>query len=224
MKQQLTLEQLCREAAVFARAEATHLEPTLYGVDNGKTIGTYLEHKFRDFLRDNYTYDEGSSAEGMDFPGLGVDMKVTRQSQPQSSCPFRSARQKIFGLGYSLLVSVYEKSDDDAARTATLEILHAIYIAQHRTGDYTLTRILREYHEHEANEEDFVAVLRDRNLPVDEIGAREIAEQLIEQPPEQGYVTVSNALQWRLQYGRAISVAGTVEGVTELLSGKEPVA
>jgi len=224
VKQQLTLEQLCREAAWFAQAEATHAEPALYGVDNGKTIGTYLEHKFRRHLRDNYTYDEGNSADGIDFPGLSVDMKVTRRSQPQSSCPFRSARQKIFGLGYSLLVLVYEKSDDDVARTATLEILHAIYIGQHRTGDYTLTRILREYYEHEANEEDFVAVLRDRNLPVDEIGAREIAEQLIERPPEQGYVTVSNALQWRLQYSRAISVAGTVDGVAELLPGKEPVA
>jgi hypothetical protein len=41
-------------------------------------------------------------------------MKVTRIKQPQSSCPFKSARQKIYGLGYSLIVFVYEKIDDFA--------------------------------------------------------------------------------------------------------------
>ena len=35
--------------------------------------------------------------------------------------------------------------------------------------------------------------------------------------PTIGYLTVSNALQWRLQYGRAIGVAGTTEGVEDLL-------
>jgi hypothetical protein len=30
--------------------------------------------------------------------------------------------------------------------------------------------------------------------------------------------TVSNALQWRLQYGRAIGVVGTIEGVEDLLA------
>ena len=39
-------------------------------------------------------------------------MKVTAITQPQSSCPFKSARQKIFDLGYSLLVFVYDKKDD----------------------------------------------------------------------------------------------------------------
>lgn len=52
---------------------------------------------------------------------------------------------------------------------------------------------------------------------MDEIGRVALAEQVLEQPPEIGYLTVSNALQWRLQYGRAIGIAGTVEGVEELL-------
>jgi len=81
-----------------------------------------------------------------------VDIKVTSIRQPQSSCPFKSARQKIYGLGYSLLVFVYDKHDE---------------------------------------------VLRN--------------------PPEVGYLTVSNALQWRLQYSRVIEQAGKVGGILRLV-------
>ena len=55
------------------------------------------------------------------FPGLFVDIKVTSAKQPQSSARFKSARQKIFGLGYSLLIFVYDKVDDSTNRTANLK-------------------------------------------------------------------------------------------------------
>ncbi len=106
----LTIKILCKEAKIFAEKESTHSEPALYSVTDGKAVGTYFEHKFQSHLHAKYQYDEGSSAKGMDFPVLGVDMKVTSIKQPQSSCPYKSARQKIFGLGYSLLVFVYEKN------------------------------------------------------------------------------------------------------------------
>src|SRR4051812_19770189 len=94
---ELTIPILCEEAALFAQLESTYPEPTLYGVTDGKAIGTYLEHKFRAHLVAKYDFTPGSSANGIDFPGLQVDMKVTAVRQPQSSCPFKSARQKIFG-------------------------------------------------------------------------------------------------------------------------------
>jgi len=34
--------------------------------------------------------------------------------------------------------------------------------------------------------------------------------------PQIGYLTISNALQWRLQYARVIEQAGKVEGVLRL--------
>jgi hypothetical protein len=55
--------------------------------------------------------------------------------------------------------------------------------------------------------------MQDKNLPVDEIEANSIAQQLLREKPEQGYLTVSNALQWRLQYGRVIQSAGQVSGI-----------
>ena len=59
-------------------------------------------------------------------------------------------------------------------------------------------------------------MFQDRNLPVDEIEGRRLAEELLARPPQQGYLTISNALQWRLQYGRAIAEAGTATGVIRL--------
>lgn len=58
-----------------------------------------------------------------------------------------------------------------------------------------------------ANIDDIDAFLQERNLPLDEIGRRQLAERILQNPPEQGVLTISNALQWRLQYGRAIRIA-----------------
>jgi len=109
--QKLSVELLQGEAKVFSDVESNHDEPSLFGVTDGKAVGTYLEHKFQAYLHKKYKYEEGSSAKGIDFPSLSVDMKVTSIKQPQSSCPYKAARQKIHGLGYSLLVFVYEKTD-----------------------------------------------------------------------------------------------------------------
>jgi hypothetical protein len=212
----LNQKNLLAEAQVFAALiSATH-EPTLFGVTDGKAVGTYLESRFVQHLTTKYHFEAGNAAKGIDLPTLNVDIKTTSITQPQSSCPFRSARQKVFGLGYSLLVFVYEKTDDNATQTAHLEIKHTIFIEATRTADYTLTRLLREAVAAGANTEDLSALMLDRNLPLDEIEASSIAEELLSQPLEQGYLTISNALQWRLQYSRAIAEAGNVKGVIRL--------
>ena len=38
-------------------------------------------------------------------------------------------------------------------------------------------------------------------------------DEILENPPEQGYLTISNALQWRLQYKRVIGLDNSVTGV-----------
>jgi hypothetical protein len=136
--------------------------------------------------------------------------------QPQSSCPFKSARQKIYGLGYSLLVFVYEKTDDPQKSTGNLNVLHTIFISKERTGDYQTTTGLRKILDNDGNKDDILAFIEDRRLPVDEIEASVIADEILANPPEIGYLTISNALQWRLQYGRVIEKAGSVPGVERL--------
>lgn len=215
-KKKLTIKLLCQEAAAFAVVESSYPELTLYGVTDGKAIGTYLEHKFRAHLQAKYTFASSSSAAGIDFPDLQVDMKVTAITQPQSSCPFESARQKIFGLGYSVLVFVYEKKDDPKTVTAVLNILHTVFVEKHRTADFTMTRLIRQHLAAGCNAEDLIGLMHDKNLPVDDIEAKNIAEELLKKPCEQGYLTISNALQWRLQYTRVIEQAGKVDGIRKL--------
>src|ERR1043166_3880452 len=139
----LTIELIQREAVAFAKAESKYPEPSLFGVTDGKAVGTYLEHKFQAYLQSRYQYSRGSSAKGIDFPELDLDMKVTSIHQPQSSCPFKGAREKIYGLGYSLLVFVYDKKDDAQTQTGQLEILHTILVHKERTADYQMTIALR---------------------------------------------------------------------------------
>ena len=212
----LTIESLCSEAALFSAIEYLHPQSTLYGVTDGKAIGTYLEQQFRLYLKNKYDFIEGNSASGIDFPSLLIDIKVTSVKQPQSSCPFRSARQKIFGLGYGLIIFVYEKTDDSVNRTGTLNILHTIYVSAERTGDFQTTRGIRNILANEGNKDDLMAFMVDRNLPVDGIELSNIADEIIAEPPIQGFLTISNALQWRLQYGRVIELAGQENGLTAI--------
>ena len=212
-KKKLNIRTLVTEAARFAKVESTHNEPSLYGVTDGKAVGTYFEHKFTQYLAGKYEYQQGNSASGIDFPGLGVDMKVTSVKQPQSSCPFKSPRQKIYGLGYNLLVFVYEKTDDRKKRTGRLDMQHTIFIEQGRTADFQMTKGIIDILKNKGNIDDLIAFMQDKNLPIDDIEANSIAEEIMKNPPKQGYLTISNALQWRLQYGRVIQEAGKIKGI-----------
>jgi hypothetical protein len=100
MKKQLDVRTLCEEARRFAEIESTHPEPAIYGVTDGKAVGTYFEHKFQGYLQTKYV--------------------------------------------------------------------------------------------------------------------AEIADEILHKPPIVGYLTISNALQWRLQYSRVIEEAGNVAGIHRL--------
>lgn len=67
------------------------------------------------------------------------------------------------------------------------------------------------------NLDDIAAFLLERLLPVDEIQAMELAEEILTNPPNIGYLTISNALQWRLQYRRVIEIAGQIEGIHKII-------
>lgn len=217
----LTLSSLKTAARDFCIVLSTTPIPNLYGVTDGKAVGTYVELTFNQYLSTNYEYTLGSAALGIDFPGLEVDLKVTSIRQPQSSCPFRNASQKVYGLGYHLLILAYEKIDEHSSRTTNLKFQNVVFVSRERTGDYQTTYGLREILRRNGNKEDVIAFLEERNFPLDEIGREILAERILQQPPEIGYLTISNALQWRLQYSRIIQVATTMTtvGVENLLLG-----
>jgi len=223
MKEKLTIKKLIEEAYNFCVAESKHKNKELYGVTDGKAVGTHIEHKFKKYLDDKYKLTIGSSASGIDLPSddIQTDIKVTSIKQPQSSCPFKDVKQKIFGLGYNLLVFVYDKTDDPKTKTATLNFVSCSFVAKERTADYTTTFRLREMVKDKANEADIIAYLQDKNIPADEITLSQLAKQILSSPPEQGYLTISNALQWRLQYQRIVDLSENVKGITKIVHKKK---
>ena len=126
-KPRLTIEILIQEAKQFCITMSQIRHENIVGVTDGKAIGTYIEHEFKNLLAQKYMVTIGSSAQGIDFPDpdINTDMKTTFITQPQSSCPFKNARQKIFGLGYNLLLFVYRKDDK---QEHNLQFLHARFI------------------------------------------------------------------------------------------------
>lgn len=213
MKNNLTIDILIQEAKLFCDIMSNENHKSLIGVTDGKAVGTYVEHRFQHYLSEKYLVTIGSSARGIDLPDsiIQTDIKVTSITQPQSSCPFQNARQKIFGLGYNLLVFVYDKKD--TVDSCTLYFTHCSFIKRERTADYTITYRLRQMISDGANREDIVAFLRDKNVPGDDIVYNDLANEILEHTPNQGYLTISNALQWRLQYSRVIYLKNSVNGV-----------
>ncbi len=223
-KEKLTIEKLIDEAQIFCVEQSKIQHSELYGVTDGKAVGTLIEHKFQSHLNEKYEVLVGSSAKGIDLPSddIQTDIKVTSIKQPQSSCPFRDAKQKIFGLGYNLLVFVYDKTDDTTTQTATLNFVSCSFVHKERTADYTTTFRLREMVKDGANEADIIAYLQDKNIPADEITLSKVAEQILQTPPQQGYLTISNALQWRLQYQRIVALTDNISGIEKIVSYNKP--
>ena len=213
MMKQMDISDLKAEAKIFCEFMKQENHPSLIGITDGKAVGTYIEHRFQKYLSSKYEIEIGNSAKGIDLPGstIETDIKVTSIVQPQSSCPFKNARQKIFGLGYNLLIFVYDKKDTPT--TCTLDFKYCTFIDKSRTADFTITKRLREMVDDGANKDDIVGFLVDKYVPGDATVYSDLADEILRNKPKQGYLTISNALQWRLQYTRVISLENTVNGV-----------
>lgn len=213
----LDKKELIKSAEAFCKQESGKYRKELFGVTDGKAVGTFVEHLFQDYLSKNYDMEVGSSANGLDLPSVNTDIKVTSIKQPQSSCPFKDSKQKIYGLGYNLIVFVYNKVDDTKHKKGKLDFVSCTYIDQSRTADYQTTTGLRQIIENKGNADDIFAFLNDHKIPADEVTLMNMAKDILKNPPIIGYLTISNALQWRLQYSRIVSINETIEGISTIV-------
>ena len=220
MKKKLTIKSLISEAKLFCKNNSGVYRSELFGVTDGKAIGTFVEHRFRQQLADSYDMTMGNSASGLDLPSVNTDIKVTSLRQPQSSCPFKDSRQKIFGLGYDLLLFVYKKHDDADKKMGILEFVSCSFIDKCRTADFQTTTGIKRIIDNQGNQDDVFAFLTEHNIPGDEVTLYKLAGEVLANPPQIGYLTISNALQWRLQYSRVVAMDDDVEGVNKIVSLK----
>ena len=92
-----------------------------------------------------------------------------------------------------------------------------IFIEAARTADFQMTTGLHQIIKNNGNKDDIIAFFYDRFLPIDDITANQIAENLLQAGNINiGYLTISNALQWRLQYQRVINEAGNIPGINRV--------
>lgn len=180
-------------------------------------MGTYLAHKFQAYLHRSYNYEEGSSAKGIDCPELGVDMKVTsirQHSRNRLVLPIRtteSVRSRIFTADLRLPQDRQQRECN-----GRLDIRHVIFVEAGPTADFQLTSGLIDILQNEGNKEDLIAFMNDRMLPGDGIVLSNLADELLNNRPTIGYFTISNALQSRLQYGRVIEQADSIQGIIRI--------
>ncbi len=214
---QLNTKELVISAKAFCSQESGHYREELYGITDGKKIGTIVEHLFQDYLSQHFEMKVGSSANGLDLPSVETDIKVTSINKPQSSCPFDNSLQKIYGLGYNLIVFVYEKFDDDKLKKGMLKFVSCTYIDKSRTADYQTTIGLSRIIKNNGNAEDVFAFLNDIKIPADEVTLMNMAKDILKNPPAIGYLTISNALQWRLHYSRIVNLSETIEGISPIV-------
>ena len=194
-KKTLNIAELQIAAKKFCEKESGHYRSELFGVTDGKAVGTFVEHLFQEYLEQQYDITIGSSANGLDLPSLNTDIKVTSIKQPQSSCPFKDSNQKIYGLGYNLIVFVYQKTDNGRTRKGELNFLSCSFIESSRTADYQTTTGLLNIINNNGNADDIFAFLIDHQIPSDEVTLMNMAEDILRNPPKVGYLTISNALQ-----------------------------
>jgi hypothetical protein len=98
-----------------------------------------------------------------------------------------------------------------------LEFVSCTYIDKSRTADYQTTTGLRQIIENKGNADDVFAFLNDHRIPADEVTLMNMAKDILKNPPAIGYLTISNALQWRLQYGRIVMLNEPVTGISPIV-------
>ncbi len=105
-----------------------------------------------------------------------------------------------------------------------LEFVSCSFIDKSRTGDFQTTSGIHKIIENEGNEDDIFAFLIERHIPADETSLYNMAKEILKSPPPVGYLTISNALQWRLQYGRIVALDTDISGIDTLIrySHEEP--
>ena len=169
MNQKLNTKHLIKSAKEFCATQSKVYRTELYGITDGKAVGTFVEHLFKDFLAQRYDLTIGNSASGLDLPSINTDIKVTSIKQPQSSCPYKDSKQKIYGLGYNLIIFVYRKEDDDIQRKGMLDFLSCTFVDSKRTADYQTTTGLRNIINNKGNVDDIYAFLSDHKIPADDV-------------------------------------------------------
>ena len=72
MKQKLTLQLLIEETQTFCAVQSKFQHVELFGVTDGKAVGTLIEAAFQQHLNKKYLVLIGNAASGIDLPSPDI--------------------------------------------------------------------------------------------------------------------------------------------------------
>ena len=102
-----------------------------------------------------------------------------------------------------------------------LDFVSCSFIESSRTADYQTTTGILNIIANNGNVDDIFAFLIDHKIPSDEVTLMNMAKDIFNNPPKVGYLTISNALQWRLQYSRIVGLSEDIDGITQIVKYSE---
>ena len=197
---------LIEEAHQFANDFSKKSHNKLFGITDGKAIGTYIENLYKDIIKTKYGVKVATASNGIDIPNENIDIKCTLTTRPQSSCPYKSFRQKVYGLGYSILLFTYIKNDNFDTKECKIIINGVYYISENETSDTYITENINYILDNSLNkEEELIELFKEVKLPADDFDLSQLAKEVLINRPNIGKLTISNALQWRLQYSKIVN-------------------
>ena len=80
MPKKLTRQELVSLARNFWEFQSKAPHPELFGVTDGRAVDTYVEHLFQKLIFEKYEIGAGSSAKGIDLPGINTDIRLLRSN------------------------------------------------------------------------------------------------------------------------------------------------
>jgi len=82
MAKKLTRQALLELAKAFCANQSNAPHAELFGVTDGKAVGTHVEHLFQASVLEKFDIGAGSSAKGIDLPPSTLTSKLHRSSNP----------------------------------------------------------------------------------------------------------------------------------------------
>ena len=102
-----------------------------------------------------------------------------------------------------------------------LDFVSCCFVDKSRTADFQTTTGIHQIISNQGNQDDIFAFLTEHHIPCDEVTLYQMAAEILNHPPQIGYLTISNALQWRLHYRRIVSLAEDVDGIKQIIRFSE---
>ena len=184
MRQTLTIGRMAASAKAFCARPACRQagcggvpQETPHGVTDGKAAGAFAGRLFEDCLSQRHDMASGNSAGGLGLPSASTGIKAAPPACRQAG---RDGKQKIYGLGCSLAVSVYGENDGHTDKAGALDYCACPFVDSQRAADYQTAAGIRNIIADNGNEDDIFALWVERNIPVrrslaDEYGERTVA-------------------------------------------------